>query len=202
MAGWNQNAARTSSSATVKSQSRRSTCSISWHRMASCMAWSSSGNCAGSRITGLRKPKVTGLAISSEIRRSASTRHGLGPASGANAAGIAAAARTPPPATPSAAPRPPPAASSAISLRGMVCVAGASARHLNRWRRTPTPSRSRSCRHGRSAAAAGTPPAADCQIQQLASGSRSRNSAGTNAASPTSSPTCKLYATRLFQARR
>src|ERR1035441_8740594 len=69
MAGWNQNAARTISSISVKSQSRRRTWRHSWARMAARMRAFRLGKPVGSRITGLRKPNVTGLAISAERRR-------------------------------------------------------------------------------------------------------------------------------------
>src|ERR1039457_5979391 len=69
MAGWNQNAARTISSISVKSQSRRRTWRHSWARMAARMRAFRLGKPVGSRITGLRKPNVTGLATSAERRR-------------------------------------------------------------------------------------------------------------------------------------
>src|ERR1017187_8367231 len=70
MAGWNQNAARTISSISVKSQSRRRTWRYSWARMAAWILGFRLGKPVGSKITGLRKPNVTGLAISAEKRKS------------------------------------------------------------------------------------------------------------------------------------
>jgi hypothetical protein len=72
-AGWNQQAARTISSAMVSSQSRRWTCSSSWTAIACCMCSGIAGRLAGTMITGRITPNVIGPSTPSDTNRRART---------------------------------------------------------------------------------------------------------------------------------
>ena len=72
MAGWNQSAARTTSSIAFRSQSDRLTCSSSWHAMAVCSCSGNDSKVRGTRMTGQSTPQVTGRLAVAETRNSAS----------------------------------------------------------------------------------------------------------------------------------
>ncbi len=72
MAGWNQSAARTTSSIAFRSQSDRFTCSSSWHAIAVCSCSGNDSKLRGTSTTGQSTPQVTGLLAVAETRNSAS----------------------------------------------------------------------------------------------------------------------------------
>jgi hypothetical protein len=72
-AGWNHKSARTHSSSTAHSQSRRRTCSSSWQAIARCASGAMPRKLSGSNTAGRRTPNVMGAWVSRELKNSAAT---------------------------------------------------------------------------------------------------------------------------------